>query len=185
MKKKFDKYQNYDKVKGCLKIPSTSIPYLSAKYLMELHLGTFELETFDIWKIDNPALEDLYSDYCETDTITKVNTVMLVSNLGETNQPNQIAERGFLIPQSGGLLFPCGFLPSDLDSSKIYTALICEVAVANPVEESAENITPEFIAKVEKGIANDSIKIKPRENEKAAIMKTHPFENNMILFSSD
>lgn len=185
MKKKANKNVNYDKIKGFLKIPSTSEPYLKAKYLMELHLGTFELETFNIWRVENQALRTLYEDYCEQDTVTKVNTVMLVQNLGELNSPLQISERGFLIPQSGGLLFPCGFLPSDLDSAKVYNAIICEIAVASPIEETAQNITPEFIAKVEKGTDYDSIKIKPKENEKAAIMKTHPFENNMILFSSD
>lgn len=182
MKKKFGAKFNFDKMKGFVKLPSSSQSYHKARYLMELHLGTFELEVYNVWAIENKPLATLYEDYCKKDTITKVNSVMLVANLGDGNTPGSVAERGFLIPSSGGLLFPCGFLPTDLDSSKSYHAIVCEIAVVNTIEETAENITPEFIARVEKGQDYDSVKVKPRENEKAAIMKTHPFENNMILF---
>jgi hypothetical protein len=87
-------------------------------------------------------MKELYEDYCKKDHVSRVNCVMLAQQLGETNNIVSLQERGFLMPNSGGAVFPCGFVPSNLNSSFIEYAVMFEAAISSAVSIPVEKITP-------------------------------------------
>lgn len=127
-----------------------------------MHLGTFEVETLGIWKYENVHLKELYEDYCKKDHISRVTSVMLAHQLGEINNVVSLQERGFLMPSSGGSIFPCGFVPSNLSSSSIEYAVLFEAAISSAVSYSVEKITPALRVETEKNGVYDAIRIEQR-----------------------
>ena len=165
MKKHKGQQYSLDSLKGFTKIPLASEAYQKARYQLELHLGTFEVETLGIWKYENVHLKELYDDYCKKDHISRLTSVMLAHQLGETNNILSLQERGFLMPNSGGSIFPCGFVPSNFNSSTVEYAVLFEAAVSAAVSYSVEKITPALRADTEKKGVYDAIRIEQRPSQ--------------------
>lgn len=85
------------------------------------------------------------------------------------------------MPNSGGAIFPCGFVPSNLNSSTIEYAVMFEAAISCAVSHSPDKINPSLRVDIEKNERYDAIRI---ESPKAG-HQVHPFEDNIILFKNE
>lgn len=107
---------------------------------------------------------------------------MLSHQLGEENNIVFLQERGFLMPNSGGAIFPSGYTPSELNPSIMDYAVLFEVAISSAVSCSQDKISSGLRVETEKSGIYDAIRIESLNNDE---FSSHPFEDNLILFKNE